>query len=534
MGITVSDLLESPSFKAGSTLLSAQGLSNEVKYVTVMEAPDFHFNSLGDHVLILTTLSSHHGSIEEINRVIEGLCQANVSAIGIKVGRFIDTIDRSTIDLAKNYSVPLLALDATVLFREVLSESLTLISDHQRLLIDQIIEMNRELFGAILQNQSIQELINLLCTKLSCYCCCLDAARHKVAEASSLAGGPDSAALQEPLDRFFAAQQGGGPQSYIQEGSSIIFPCRAQDQMLGVFCIAMKESQMELALPLAETLVNALSVKFLEEHLKAQVEQEMVASMLDDILFTRHTQESTIIDRLKLLNFTPFQHHLLLILSRRSQEFRGQNDLWEMDAIRSTLAYRFDSTLVFKRGAKYIALISYKGERSTSTLAEQIRSCGGILATATRCSIDLGCSMPTQQFTAIPDCYQQAKKAIQYGRILNPDENTFMYDSYFELGLISCGIGSSDGEIFYCRIIDPIRNYDHQYKSELWATLESCFLHGTLERVAANLFIHISTLRYRLQKIQNLTGYNYFDIKGRMFLYLAYLFHKVSEGERDI
>jgi len=534
LGITVSDLLEIPSFKTGCTLAAEQGLCNEVKYVTVMEAPDFHFDSLGDHVLILTTLSAHHSSIEEINCVVEGLCKANVSAIGVKVGRFIDSIDPSTVELAQEYSVPLLSLDANVLFREVLSESLSLISDHQRLIIDQIIEMNRELFSAILQNQSIQELIDLLCAKLPCYCCCLDAAQHKVAEASSLAGGLDDRALRENLDRFFAEQKEGDPPSYLLDGNTIIFPCRAQNQLLGVFCIAMEGSQVELALPLAETVVNALSVKFLEENLKAQAEREMVASILDDILFTRHTQESTITDRLKLLNFTPFQYHLLLILSRRSQQFREHNDPWEMDTARDILAYRFDSVLVFKRGNKYIALISYKGKRSAAALADQIRCCGSILSSTIRCSIDLGCSLPVQQFTSMPDCYQQAKKAIQYGRTLDPGENIFMYDNYFELGLISCGIGSSDGEIFYHRIIGPIQDYDRQYKSQLWATLECCFLHGTLESVAASLFIHISTLRYRLQKIQNLTGYNYFDIKGRMSLYLAYLFHKVSNGGQDV
>lgn len=373
----------------------------------------------------------------------------------------------------------------------------------------------------------------MLCAKLPCYCCCLDASQHKVAEASSLSGGPDGRALQENLDRFFAQRREGAPQSYVQDGSVIIFPCRAQNQLLGVFCIAMDESQVELALPLAETVVNALSVKFLEQNLKAQTEREMVASILDDILFTRHTRESTIVDRLKLLNFMPFQRHLLLILSRRSPEFREQNDPWETDTARDILAYRFDSVLVFKRGTEYIALLSYKGERGAAALSDQIRYCAGLLSSAIRCGVDLGCSLPVEQLTSMPECYQQAKKAIQYGRMLNSGESVFMYDNYFELGLISCGIGSSDGKIFYHRIIDPIQDYDRQYKSELWATLECCFLHGTLESVAASLFIHISTLRYRLQKIQNLTGYNYFDIKGRMSLYLAYLFHKVSGGGQD-
>mgnify|MGYP003375648555 FL=1 len=95
----------------------------------VMEAPDFHFDSLAAHVFILTTLSAHHDSLEEINRIIRGLCEANVAAIGIKLGRFINEIDPSTIEIVQEYNVPLITFSQNVLFREILSSSLALISD---------------------------------------------------------------------------------------------------------------------------------------------------------------------------------------------------------------------------------------------------------------------------------------------------------------------------------------------------------------------------------------------------------------------
>jgi hypothetical protein len=60
-----------------------------VQYVTVREAPDFRFSNLGNDVFILTTLSAHHSSLEEINSIIRGLCEAHVAAIAIKLGRFV-------------------------------------------------------------------------------------------------------------------------------------------------------------------------------------------------------------------------------------------------------------------------------------------------------------------------------------------------------------------------------------------------------------------------------------------------------------
>ena len=125
-------------------------------------------------------------------------------------------------------------------------------------------------------------------------------------------------------------------------------------------------------------------------------------------------------------------------------------------------------------------------------------------------------------------CYLQAKKAVQFGRILDPSGRVYLYDDYFELGLISCGIGSGESGIFFERIINPILEYDKQFKTDLWPTLEASFSNDKLEQIAGELHIHISTLRYRLQKVESLTGYSFFNSHDKLTLYLAFLLYKVS------
>lgn len=531
MSITVNDLLALPIFKNNSSLVTNCGLGNKVKYMTVMEAPDFHYDGLDAHVFILTTLSAHHDSLEKINTVIKELCEAKVSAIAIKLGRFIDAVDPSTAKIASNYGVPIITLSRNVLFREVLSEALSVIADNQRITINLINEMNREVFDAILRNRSISDLLGLMCKKIPCYCCCYSANGEMIAEVSSIKQDIDTKAVKDNIKELILVYKNGDRNNYKRRGNIITFPCVAQEELLGTLSVVYKDEFSDIVRSLAETLVNALGVKFLEDNIKLRTEREMIASILDDILFSNNSDAATKQDRLGLLNFTLYDNHMLVIVTRINSEYRKINEHLMLSTIQSAFSSKFDSALVFKRGSEYIVLLSYKYKNPEKT-TELISKCQNEVSLVIGETMDFGCSIPVNEFEKMSECYKQAKKAIRYGRMVNPEKNVFMYEDYFEMGLISRGAGSSDSVTFFNRIIDPIMNYDNQYKGKLWHTLESCFMEETTANAAEKLFIHSSTLRYRLQKIESLTGYNFFNINDRMTLYLAYLLYKVSDIER--
>lgn len=533
MGTTVSQLLEIPFLHENTRLITNCGLNKNVQYVTVMEAPDFHFNELNE-VFILTTLSAHHSSLDEINRVIRELCESGVSAIGIKVGRFVDRIDESTAAIAQEHNVPIIALNKTVLFREALSETLSLIADNQRLIITQINELNRELFDAILKNSSIQQLINILSKKIPCYCCCIDSTKKKIAEVSSIGTDFDMKAIENAIGEFYVMRNSPKKNHFVHEGNIIVFPCKVKNQLLGVFCISLKDTQMEIIFPLAEAIVNALCVKFLEQNLKLQTEREMISAILDDILFTKHTDESTIIDRLATLGFSPQQNHMLVIVAPRNPDYSKISEFQSFSIIKNIFTSRFPYSIVFKRGKEVLVLLSVKTDKVADAIPNDIGYCSSVISDAIHQRMDIGCSISVTDFRKIPGCYQQAKRAIQYGRLFDNERRVFMYSDYYEIGLIALGAGSNDSETFFNNVILPIQAHDSRFKGDLWATLECCFANKTLESVAANLFIHIGTLRYRLQKIEGLTGYNYFDSKGRTTLYIAYLLYTISKAPKTL
>lgn len=528
MNTTFESLLKLPIMQSKGQLLADVGLHNIVQYVTIMEAPDFHLSSLGEDVFVLTTLSAHHDSLEKINDVVRGLCEVSVSAIGVKLGRFVDEIHPSTVQIARDHGVPLITFDSSVYFRTVISETLTVVTGNQRQILNQINNINQLLIEAILQNRTKQDLLDLFCKEIDCYCCCLDLEGNEIVESSSW-DGFDKDSVRETIHRFFEHFP-EHDHSYYQDGNAIFYPCIAQEQTLAVFCIISPETQLELISSLVQPIVSGISIKFLEQNLKAQTESELMSSILDDILFSQQSNAKIIADRLEILNFKPRENHLIVLLSRIDFDHYERDYLHTIKNLQSIFAGRFESAVVFKRGSEYIVLISYSSKKVGSNLKRILDFCSSEASRTESGQFDIGCSMSVTDLSSMSECYLQSKKAVQFGRIVDRSQHVYLYDDYFELGLISCGLDSGDAKTLFQRITGPIQKYDGQSKTELWNTLEVAFQHDKLESVADALHIHISTLRYRLLKVESLTGFSYFKSRDRLTLYLAYLLHCLSNS----
>ncbi|XVQ08005.1 PucR family transcriptional regulator ligand-binding domain-containing protein [Spirillospora sp. CA-255316] len=72
------------------------------------------------------------------------------------------------------------------------------------------------------------------------------------------------------------------------------------------------------------------------------------------------------------------------------------------------------------------------------------------------------------------------------------------------------------------RFLGPLEDYDAQHGSELVRTLDT-FLEtcGSWQRTADLLYVHVNTLRYRVQRIEELTGRSMGSMRDRTDLYLA-------------
>ncbi|MGW6579239.1 PucR family transcriptional regulator [Streptomyces globisporus] len=75
---------------------------------------------------------------------------------------------------------------------------------------------------------------------------------------------------------------------------------------------------------------------------------------------------------------------------------------------------------------------------------------------------------------------------------------------------------------FTARLLDPLRDYDRRHRAELVETLEA-FLDcdGSWTRCAARLHLHVNTLRYRVGRIEQLTGRDLSRLEDKLDFFLA-------------
>lgn len=75
---------------------------------------------------------------------------------------------------------------------------------------------------------------------------------------------------------------------------------------------------------------------------------------------------------------------------------------------------------------------------------------------------------------------------------------------------------------FTARLLDPLREYDRRHRAELMDTLEA-FLDcdGSWTRCAARLHLHVNTLRYRVGRIEQLTGRDLSRLEDKLDFFLA-------------
>lgn len=75
---------------------------------------------------------------------------------------------------------------------------------------------------------------------------------------------------------------------------------------------------------------------------------------------------------------------------------------------------------------------------------------------------------------------------------------------------------------FTARLLDPLRAYDRRHRSDLVTTLE-VFLDcdGSWTRCAARLHLHVNTLRYRITRIEQLTGRDLSRLEDKLDFFLA-------------
>jgi DNA-binding PucR family transcriptional regulator len=76
--------------------------------------------------------------------------------------------------------------------------------------------------------------------------------------------------------------------------------------------------------------------------------------------------------------------------------------------------------------------------------------------------------------------------------------------------------------MFRERLLDPLRTYDEEHRADLVRTLETFLqVSGSWTKCADQMHLHVNSVRYRIQRIEELTGRNLARLEDRVDFFLA-------------
>lgn len=125
-GLSIEDVLSLPAMHGTKVIAGAQGLHRVVKSVNVMEVPDVeNFVRSGD--LLLTTTYPISSNPQQLTQLVKYFAAENLAGLAIKPGRYLHSWPKGLFSLCDSLKFPLLQLESDVAFDDIIGEVLAVV-----------------------------------------------------------------------------------------------------------------------------------------------------------------------------------------------------------------------------------------------------------------------------------------------------------------------------------------------------------------------------------------------------------------------
>lgn len=358
----------------------------------------------------------------------------------------------------------------------------------------------------------------------------IDASHHAIQSMAQKAAAENKAIRKSSgMELWFSAEDG-------REFG--LFPIRGGGELLGYLGIQIQKDDVDAVLHM--TLNHALNVyatQFIKQKLILDAKDQVKESFLNQ-LFVPHIQDKErVIQYANLFKLNVFEPHKVAIISFSfAESMEKESDLMEIEAKKTLIWERFREHLSRhypgivasrKEGLFILIVQDQKGREEQLDWERVYHQFQKItLSHEKRGKIYIGISSSTQKIDDFYRCYKEALQALKIA------ESRFQHKGFIDFDSLGSYIVLSNlqdpmiAELFIDNYLGPLLKYGKGKGKELFDTLRAYLvMNGNLKDTSEHLFIHRSSLKYRLERISELLKVDLEDAEERFNLMLAYKLH---------
>src|SRR6267154_1910967 len=546
---TVRDAMR--SVLAGAKLVAgADGLDHPVEWVRLMETPEVQPRA-GD--LMFTSGFPIKDDMAAQIRLVGRIADSGGAGLVVRPLPYLRKLPPEMLSEADRLNVPLFTIAADVQFIDLMAPLLERIINAEHWRLKRSIDIHRRFTELVLDGKGVKEICATLAELLESAVTIADASFHLLAHAGGSGdphrketiqrqGTPQRVLFDPQIQRMLReVEQKRGPvkvPAFPHVGMSrerLIAPILAANQVLGYISVLdHPPHNEELAFMAIEQAALVLALAVAKERELSEVEGRVRGEFLEDLLHGTYGDESAAQRRARHLGYPLQGSHIVMLVD--IDDFRGFNRARQIseDAIQSlkrdflrrvTAVVRtsYARALVQGRSDQVVALLplgTETGDHQIRVHALGVQIQQGIADWKPGFTVSVGFSGPAEAPAGMAGSLREVTSVMES---LARFKRWSQVVAVPELGLTGLLAAVTDERLvdYSRRHLGPLIKHDTTRKGSLVATLRAYLETGEQQQAATRLRVHPNTLRYRLDRIREISGVELEDPETRLNLAVA-------------
>ena len=518
---------------AGTAVLAGEnGLDRIVTRLNVMEVPDV-VDWVKPHELLVTTgyplasLAGESGDqTEAFVQLIRDLAEHKTTALGIKVGRYLDKIPEEVLQVANSLDFPILGLPPDVAFDDLLQQVHSRLHEGQAAVLERIDALHEVLARLVLEGGDLEQIAAEVARVLSVGVLLTSTDGRVQAEAltTEMRQALDDAGLFAPEGRFRVERASRRPLR-LGDGQIRLQPVVAGGSDLArLVCFSPSRTLPPDDVHALERAATVAALLISREQAVSAVEGKYRGDFLRDVFSGRAGNPEYVLEYAKGLGWN-VQLPGVVICAELDPPPKADSPVpgrvsraWQ---VRFSAAWRqvirsYDRSVpTADFSAEVVTLLPVPEEltESPDEAQDAVRKTIAGLVTAVagdkgggRRPFSVGASRLVWSLADLPDAYAQARRATDVGRRVNGGGSTTHFDDLGVHRLIGLVPDKHELTAFARDVLRELFD-DTTQARELCTTLQ-VLLDSNLNVAEASRiqFFHYNTMRYRIGKLERILG----------------------------
>lgn len=316
-------------------------------------------------------------------------------------------------------------------------------------------------------------------------------------------------------------------------------------ELLGYLGIKVKKEELDLFMRMTiNNALNVYAIQFVKKKLSLDLKEQEKGGFIHQLFAEVIEDKERLIEYANLFNINIFLPNRIGVFSIEYQSnVSNGNDLLTIESqktkywekIRKALLLFDSRIMVTKKDGLYIVMVPEINEKEMNDYWEMLynRMSEVITEEFNRFDMYLGISPSTQSIDDYHNCYNQALQALRIVSNRFPKKKYLFFESLGSYSVLSIFHDSKESKMFVDQYLSPLLNYrgGKSKGKDFFDTLRMyLMMNGNLKDTSEQLYIHRSTLKYRLEKITEILNVNIDDSEERFNLMLAYKLYDLQQS----